>query len=436
MPKLDWRNALLYGLFTGISLALLWVFTKLLAEKTGTIESAVLIVGATGGAAILLYLLLRWGFSNWIGQQASVQLRKLSDLKNRYSQSDETPLLRQDLGSVIVELMEIGPALWHYGRSILAVAVFMTVTLGLLALANAAVMYLQAKRLQEQNELLSVQNRAQQAEFVSSSMLTIISSKERAHDIRNQLDHVSAALPEAIDNLEPIANHNELGEVLMSKLTPVVCPTDLQDECDGLSTSSLLGKASGGIIEVTADNLASVKAYAQLSKVGRSSMDVFSLVFGPKEKPRMQNGLQAYGNAIAETMNTCDASGPGNRAKAIWDGVMLLGLGSMNMFEDLNTVETIQPGDKLKLDFNGIILLAQGVSQTAATFNRKDDLSGGPMYVASLFADGLRDLKRELESLVVECDRRYKEILQTVQFLSAERNCILSGFGECRRASE
>ena len=190
------------------TLALLWVLTTLLEEKTGTIESAFLVVSATGGIAILFYLILRWGFSNWFGQQLSVQIRRISDLKNRYNQSDQAPLLRQDLGSVIADLTDIGPALWHYGRSILAVAVFMTVTVGLLALANAAVMYLQAKRLQEQNELLIVQNRAQQASFVSNSILTIGSVKERAHNIQNQINRVGTTLPEAIDRLEPIANSN------------------------------------------------------------------------------------------------------------------------------------------------------------------------------------------------------------------------------------
>ena len=166
-------------------------------------------------------------------------------------------------------------------------------------------------------------------------------------------------------------------------------------------------------------------------------MGVFATMFGLKEEePRIQNGLQAYGDAISETMNTCDASTSGSRSGAIWTGVMSVGIGSMSMFEDIDTVDMIEPGKKLELFPKGTILFANGASQLADLLGRQDALLGGPTSVALLFADGLRGLKSELELLVTECKQLHKELLQTVQFLNAERTCMVNGLGECRRAPE
>ena len=432
MKKLDWRNTLLYGLFTGLTLAILWIFAEFIAEKTGTIETSLLIIGATGGTAILLYLFLRWSFSTWIRNITTDQLEKLSTLKTRYEKNANEPLLKRDFNEIVDNLLNgVIPILWHYARSILAVIVFMTVTVGLLALANAAVMYLQAKRLHEQNELIELQNRAQQASFVSASLSSLIIAQDRAHAIQTQIDQNASALSGTLERLESMVNQRAEGMVELVDLTPNVCPSEALDECNFLSIESLRDYAkTDASIKVTIENSSTLRAYIRLMKASTLSIELFAIAFGSKEEDAVRNGVIAYENAIKDTMNTCNATEPGSQAQVFWEGIKSMGIGSRGFFGSGSSVEIVVPGKKLEFFMENVILFSHGVDTIARTLNEYDALSEGPVFASSIFSHGLKGLQKQIKSLVAECGLRRDELLQTIEYIDSERQCLL-GVTKC-----
>ena len=216
MRKVDLSSGILYGLFTALSLALVFVFMRFLADRTGGISLAILIAGGAASGLIVAYMILRWYLSVWLGREIPQRVGQVFNLSAQFFSDDAAPLLRRDIKTVVEQIRTLGPDLWQYARSVVAVIAFMAVTVELLALANAAVMYLQAQRIEEQNQLLEIQNRAQLAVFLNDVLSSVGTTNAILDDARRVRNVISEDLLSSFGVIDTFVTTATNGQVVMS----------------------------------------------------------------------------------------------------------------------------------------------------------------------------------------------------------------------------
>ena len=425
MRKLDWKNALLYGIFTAVALALVIAFAQFLAERTGAISLTLLIAGAIGGGAVLVYLIMRWFLSEWLSRRVLDRVSQAVDrITGKFDSDSDNPVRWRDIQGTVQDAKLFATDLWGYGRSVLAVLAFMAVTVELLALANAAVMYLQAKRLQEQNELLDIQNRSHLAGFLNDSLSNVQIANDLVNDARNTIGLVSEDLISPFGILDEFVTRWSDGEVEMVHFEPVVCPSE-SDLCDSISVDALTKMIESGPIRVTEENVESVRAYARLSKAAEMSILPFTIEFESEES--LNARINAFGDAISSAAATCGTGELLSRTSNLWTGISGVGLGSTQMFTaaGIDSTMEIVPGVEIPLSHADVLAFASATGVITQSLGEGDTLPAGPKAAAMLFARGVRSLKGDLESLVVTCETYQIDLERTIAFLSSERTRIL-----------
>lgn len=427
MWKTGWANAVLYGIFTALALALVFVFTSFLADRIDSVLLAILTVGGALSGAIVAYFALRWYLSTWLSREMMEQATRLvTTLGAKFSSDDAAPLYWRDVKDVARQVGVLGPDLWHYARSVLAIVAFMAVTVELLALANAAMMYVQAQRIQEQNQLLEIQNRAQLAAFLNDVLASIGTTNAVRDEVRRVRDVVVDDLVSNFDVIDPLVTERTEGRVVMRQYRPEVCEGE-PDNCDDMALRDLVMLANAGSVLVTEDNAAGVRGYARLSIAAELVVDQ---AFIP---------TRDLSEAIAEAVDTCS---PGNRdlTQSLWRGIAGLGAGAGQMFGGIDTVAEIVPGVEIEVsDVNeevgaapGVLLMAASLGLLAQTVGREDTQTMGPREASVVLATGLRRLREELESIVDRCQSYQEELEGTVFFLNEERSRVLDMIGGAR----
>ena len=429
MRKVDLGSAILYGVFTAFSLALVLVFMQFLADRTGGISLAILIAGGAASGLIVAYMILRWYLSIWLGREIRQRVGQVFDLGAEFSSDDAAPLLRRDIKKVVEQTRALGPDLWQYARSAVAVIAFMAVTVELLALANAAVMYLQAQRIEEQNQLLEIQNRAQLAVFLNDVLSSVGTTNAILDDARRVRNVISEDLLPAFDVIDAFVTDVTNGQVEMSEFLPAVCTGEPED-CDQLALQELTELLASGSVLVADDNAAAMRGYARLAKAAELVLQALTADFQLADL-NLSESTTAFGDAIADALATCGSEHVRGSVPDLWEGVSGVGYGATAMFDAVDDVsDDIRPGMELSLLQTDAYTIAAGVGIIAQALGRNDDLTEGPQGAAVLFAEGIRRLRDELVSLVDTCDSYQLQLERTMAFLNAERARVLDEIGE------
>ena len=429
MRRFDWGNGILYGSFTALALALVLAFMRFLADRTGGISLAILIAGGAASCAIAAYLVLRWYLSTWLGREIGQRVEQVVTSSNRFFSDDATPLLRRDVKDLVVQVKAVGPELWRYARSLLAVIAFMAVTVELLALANAAVMYVQAQRIDEQNQLLEVQNRAQLAAFLNDVLSSVGTTNTILNEARRVRNVVAEDLLSPFDVLDEFATTLANGQVTTRDFRPEVCEGE-PDDCDDLALQEFVSLVQDGPFLLTDDNAAAVRGYARLARAAELILQPFTVDFGD-ETSSLNADVTAFGDAIANAVATCGSENLQNSAAEAWQGVSGVGFGATQMFDsNVDIATAFVPGVTVDLLATDVLTVASGVGIIAQTLERNDDLMEGPRGASVLLADGIIRLRDELVALVERCDLYQQELERTIVFLNTERARVLADIEE------
>ena len=420
MWKIDWPNTLAYGAITGLTLILMCVFGNFLSERTEFISLTIIFIGASGASAIFLYLVIRWYLSNKLVPEIFDQIKGIATEIGKRSDSDgNDPILWHDLKTIHQPAKALVINILSQGRVILSVFVFMVVTLELLALANAAVMYLQAKRIQEQNKLFENQNRSQFGEM----LVNVINIEQIATNRENDLHEILELIEFSLFWLNDLTDPTD-GNESIDDFKPMVC----SELCDYISPEELSEMAKVGQFTVTKSNAASLKGYAELATVAKQTLEkltaseVLAETLRETENDGQGSGLGQIADSIEKKIYfaaaICGKRYLGKQVVSLWRGIIYLGrAASMSSFDSfdpkVNNIIRIDPWHFSYFN-NSINEIAQSVG--------KDEISiTGPNDAAGLFADVINSLKDGLEEIQDSCEEYQDELSKTVEFVLSEK---------------
>lgn len=433
MRKHDWVNVTLSGVVAGITIALLWVFVGFLNERTESISLTILIMGTIGAGLILSYLIFRWYLSNRLYSNIRDQIEKiLSDIKERSDSEGNSPVLWYDLQKIRQETKTLAINLLGYTRVVFAVFALMVVTLELLAVANAAVLYLQAKRLQEQNTLLDNQNRIQRFEFLTDSLNINQITANHVGDVRKSREFISQELLasfEFLDDSVTEATTGEVHEIKMVNFEPIVC----LEFCDSIPVESLKKMVEVGPIRVTEENVESIRGYARIARAADLTL-TFLLAWEDRGRSS-KNAISSVQKRIDLAATTCGKIELLDRVSGLWKGITELGVVARSTSFSYLSSNLIIPNSEIEITVHHVSHFSAAIEQIARSLNEDSTLPAGPRTTAMLFARGLRALEQDLVLLLDVCEKYQVHLVETIALLSRERTrAVTEAQSEIERA--
>ena len=405
MRKHDWANVILFGVVAGITLKLLWIFGEFLNERTESISLTILIMGTTGAGLILSYLIFRWYLSNRLYSNIRDQIEKtLSDVKGISDLEGNSPVLWHDLQKIRQETKTLAINLLGCTRVVFSIFALMVVTLEVLALANAAVFYLQTKRLEEQNILIGNQNSIQLSTFLNDYYNFNQDSRNRIVDVRKSIEFISNNLLFGLNSLDDLVTEGttgEVNEVKMINFEPIVC----FESCDSISVESLMTMVEAGPIRVTEENVESLRGYARLARAADLT-STFLLAWEDRDK-LPQEAISAVEDKINFAGDACIRTELLDRVTKLWEGITHLGVAVRSTSLGSNS---IFPNSEIEITPDEVRYFNTAIMTIALSLNEDGILPAGPSAAAMLFARGLLALEQDLVSLLDTCEKYLVEL--------------------------
>lgn len=454
MQKIDWSITLPFLGLAGATGALIYSFFGFLLEYTGAISLTILVLCVFGGVAFFGYIVISWYISHKFKSKIFDQFAKIiNQFKERSDSESNNPIRWRDLSKILREVKPLTISLSRYGRAVLLVLTVIAATIELLVLVNAAVMYLQAKRLQEQNALLKEQNLLQSSQLLSDSISASQSTSVAFNNARKGIRIISNDLIGPLEDLDDIVSMGTDDEIKMIDFEPVVCPIR-NKLCNYISVDMLKKMVKNGPIKVTEENYESIRGYARFAKAA----EIIALWLAP---PRYQNELKSdlldlfenninevniftiallrlldepisdpldlFENKIDEADILCGTDEATNELLGLWDGISYVFRATRNLsaIVEIDSVNEIGPNDELRLEYRGLVIFAEGIRKISLSLNKSETLPDGPTATAELFAEAIRELNKHFDSMLEEC-KRYRGKLKRIDlFLSQVISRIL-----------
>ena len=410
-----------FGLATALSLALVLWFAGFVAERSGSIAWAFLFVGLAGALALILYLVLRWLGSLWVERSLSSLAETGSDLQARLSRLGAAPVSGDDLKVAVADLRKLAPDALRLATLPLVAMMFMGVMVEITTLANAAIMYLQAKRLEEQNLLFSEQNAKLDYEFLREWAKV---QEALRTDLDNALNFGPQIDSEVLSNLSIVPQfHTESTGIAMDEgFVAALCPPS-QETCGPMPLQDLLDMTLAGAIIATADNAASLRGFWRLMK----STEQIGIVLFVDGSDDIRASIDRIGAIYSEASLSCKSSAA-LEAKSLWDGLSGTGYAALQAWG--GTEADIVPGYRHDLksisERASFLGMAAGLGIIGQTLGATDHPSSLTAEQASaLISKGLVQLQTLTEELKAPCDASARSTIGAFEAMEAHRDEIL-----------
>jgi hypothetical protein len=421
MQRINWFNAAAYGVFTAVSLGMVLWFARFVSERTGAITWTLLVVGLCAAAAILLYVVLRWFTSSLLRETAAVLMQRLGSLGRRFETGASEPVTREEIRAVQGDIEAIAPLVIRLVGIALTTMLLMGLLLELVTLANGAVMYLQAKRIEEQNQLLGAQNRGLDASFLNDSLNNVRTISQNIDTTASSAADIESNFISPFGILDLFVPEMTDNEVRLHEYTPVVC-ADSSSGCAGMTFGAFLANRDTGRIGVTSVNRNAVRAYYRLSRAVEVVGLAFTSNFGEQDSS-FNDRVDAGSRLLADATAICGGT-EGGRAILLWKGISGAFLAATEMWP-VTTANDVRAGGTLKFarpqDFLG---LGAGLGYLAQTLDRGDTEVMAPKEVAELFGSALGAFEESLRGLLAQCESARSELLGAADVLARERSRV------------
>ena len=243
------------------------VFVGFVGDKLGAISWTILVTGLAGATAIVLTLILRWYSSQLLDDASARVAAPLNRLGESFTGSSNAPVTRDELRTIRDDLLALWPEVLRVVRSGLLVMFLMALMIEIIALATAAVAYLQAERLEQQNILLESQGKNQDAMFLSESLSSLDNIAKYLGRIKTLAWGLEHSLLPVFATVDDFVSTPGIG-VAMENMIADVCPSDEDPSCDDMAAAAIPSFIDDdGYLRVTGDNSAALRGYYRLSKV-------------------------------------------------------------------------------------------------------------------------------------------------------------------------
>ena len=320
--RIDWTSTTIYAVFTAVAFGILIVFVGFVENQLGIISWTILITGLAGGAAIVLTLILRWYSARLLDDATARVAEPLNRLGESFASGSDTPVTRDELRTIRGDLLTLWPEILRVVRIGLSVMFLMGLMVELIALATAAVAYLQAERLEQQNTFLQSQSATQDAAFLSaslSSLKTIAGHRDYIQTLVSDLDKLLSRF----DIIDSVVSDSADG-VTMKNMIADVCPSNEELSCNDMAVDAILDLIhNDGNLRVTDKNAAALRGYYRLSRTAKTVTALFTL--DPKRSINEGNRL------LAEATFTCSTD-PEGSLRDLWGHVIGMGSAAIDMW--------------------------------------------------------------------------------------------------------
>ncbi len=341
------------------------------------------------------------------------------------------PLYRGDPTAPITraEVHEIiGQARTAVPRTVSAITLFFTLSILLVLfgeivlLTQAGMMYVQTRRIEEQNILLSRQSEVQTAQFLQESLTSVDQIGKSVEDVRRAVQTLNedfiapfVIIPDTVNEISA-ATFGE-GEVIR------VCFED--DPCPYISAETFANLASTGEIVVTASNAGSLRGWYRFTDV----LEAVGLVFTASitNSDVANDDIRLAQDQLSNAIVTCGGTPEGKTVNR-FSGLMGGFLAAIDMWP-INGPEDIQPGQTLtfpkQVDRANFLGISAAVGLLAESEGSSIEMIGNASDAAALLASSLSMLELEFQELSTSCSSRLQGLSATAEALQNRTNSIL-----------
>ena len=428
MKKLDWRQIALYAAFTGLAGVVYFWFALLIADKTGAIGWAILIAGATAAFAIVSYLTLRWFISSQTSSKFEEIGEKVGEVAERFAGGDQ-PVSHDELRSSIASAGELVVAIKRPIILILSFMMLMTVTLEIVALVNAGVMYLQTLRIEEQNKLFERQNRTQDSLFLTNSVAELDTLAETLIEVRKTLDlETSLSLDE--DVIGEFVTAMSGGDGNMTAFRVEICGGE-NEPCANTTPFELAGEIGAKEeLVVDAGNYEGVRQLYRLYKSHEAFGQFIVSNVGTLDSD-IRNDLSLIETRFLKAGVICGVPNS-NRIATLWSGVSGAGYAALEMWP-IDSLADIEVGSRF--DFSSqearvnFFSFAASLGLLAEELGYEIDAITTTQDAADILAEGALALKMEINALQERCTATVKTLEDASQSLWLQRQAVVKALG-------
>ncbi|NOR60895.1 MAG: hypothetical protein GQ535_00175 [Rhodobacteraceae bacterium] len=233
IKKLNWRNGVIYGVSTGVTVAISTIFFLFLKKYTDSIGITLLVVSLIICVVAVLYFVSRWVLSEKVSGPIRDNFDELSAVVDRYSSGEDVRLdLRKAVGQAFSTARSIGPLVWY----VLVASSLMGSVLVIIGLLNAAVIYQQTDRINDQTSVMRVQFLVEAQNGLASIDQSVVNINRGTRNLRRTrmstqdlIDVVAEIDGVAIDNdgnIQLCVNNPNYCAAPISVLRPDIDSTD------------------------------------------------------------------------------------------------------------------------------------------------------------------------------------------------------------------
>lgn len=397
MRNINWRTSIPYAVLTAISLALLVLFVTWIHQRTGIIVWTILISSGTAAGAITLYLVSRWYLRSRLN--AIVDLTKdITDaLQSILSKPDDAPTTYRDFRVALTETAALVNRALPFIRTVLNIVLFVGITLELVTLGNAAVLYFQSRKIEEQNRLLKEQTEVQR--------LLILNESFAAHRAASDL------VREARQYERDIFGSLDSFRIVRGNIGMDPC----QDEalCNDTSLDEIRNITVTGTPVAGADDLESILGFYRLSvSIAETYFGLITLLpmALPDYREMFSDNVQLterYEAMLVDAVHACNFGFERMDALLdLWRHIATAGLNA-RIIQETWDIENISIGTNLSATsayVAGVVdpLLKIGEALDGETGWRRETV--GPQDAGIIFVRGIDDLEIRLKDLSHACE--------------------------------
>ena len=424
------RNTVLYGLVTGLAGLVFYVFFAFIAEHTNSIVWAFLICGAIAAATFVTYIVTRWYLSEYLAKNVVEKLKHLAQ-DNRLLEGGDRPFTADDINKLLNDLKAAAPGGFKLLQLALTIAFLSIMSLEVVALASAAVSYLQAQRLTQQNELIRAQKQVEEANFVrTSAEIAEKLSKTGLEAITQSKSEIEGSFVSEFTILSEFVSSvtgedGAAGRIDVADFRVDVCPGG-GTACDAANFMEFFSSAlSSGEFTVTAENKEFIAAVYRLTRATEIMVQPFILVSGGDAS--FNDTIAKRGAQLQQAAINCGLDDESSiQLKELWSGFGSAGLASIDMWKNIDSVIGIQPG--MKFSWSDEREKANFLGFAAAIQVMKEAIGGGKGEIATV-SEGALVLQQTLQML-------QSGITELMEKCSSQEASIAESMVEARRSLE
>ena len=440
--RIDWTSTTIYAVFTALALGILIVFVGFVEDKLGAISWTILVTGLAGGTAIVLTLILRWYSAQLLDDATARVAAPLDRLGESFTEGSDAPVTRDELRTIRDDLLVLWPEVLRVVRIGLSVMFLMALMVELIALATAAVAYLQAERLEQQNTLLKSQSATQDVAFLNESLGSIELVVKYLDSTRTLVSGLENGLLFPFNFFDD--DVSDVAGVSIENMIPDVCPSNEESSCNDMAADAIRDLIDiDGNLHVTDENEAALRGYYRLSRTAETVIQMFSALlsasFGTFPETSIPENIDKGGRLLIDADIACSPDSEGN-LQDLWDGFRNMGIAAIEMWP-IDSPSQIEPGKVMhfpalseELEGGGkFLVFAKAIGHLDTTLNGNGSTVGGPEQAAIIFGQTLEALQAGIRKLADLCSNELHSLREQMILINQRRSDIVKSL---RQASK